>query len=166
MSLGKTLSIAAFAATFCISGAASAAPADADYVMMAGAGDQYEIQSSKLVLASTSNADLKKFANMMISDHTKSTAMVKSAAMKAGLHPKPPMLDADGQDMIAKLKMAKGPDRDALYLTQQKMAHEKALALHQDESTTGTTASLKMAATNIVPVVQSHKSMLSGMPMM
>ncbi len=143
-----------------------AAPSDADYVMMAGAGDQYEIQSSKLVLTSSKNADLKKFANMMVKDHMKSTAMVKSAAMKAGMHPKPPMLDADGKSMLASLKAAKGAERDSLYVSQQKMAHEKALTLHQDESTTGTTDSLKMAASNIVPVVQAHKSMIDGMPSM
>lgn len=162
----KALAATALATATFAAAPAMAAPSDTDYVMMAGAGDQYEIQSSKLLLTSTKNADLKKFANMMIKDHTKSTAMVKSAAMKAGMHPKPPMLDADGKDMLAKLKMAKGADRDSLYVTQQKMAHDKALSLHQDESATGTTASLKMAASNIVPVVQAHKSMVDGMPSM
>ena len=160
--------IALAAATLTISmlaaGTASAAPSDTDYVKMAGAGDQYEIQSSKLVLASSKNADVKKFADMMVKDHMKSTAMVKSAAMKAGMHPKPPMLDADGKGMLASLKAAKGAERDALYVSQQKAAHDKALSLHQDESTTGTTEPLKTAASSIVPVVQAHKSMLDGMP--
>ncbi len=166
MKMRTTFTIAILATSMLGAGAAVAAPSDADYVKMAGAGDQYEIRSSKLLLTSTKNADLKTFANMMIKDHMNSTAMVKSAAMKAGMHPKPPMLDADGKDMMSKLKMAKGTDRDALYVSQQKMAHEKALALHQDEGSTGTTDSFKMAANNIVPVVQQHKSMLDGMPSM
>jgi len=74
--------------------AAQAAPTPATYVMKAGAGDQYEIQSSRLVLATTKNAELKQFATMMVADHTKSTADVKAAAMRSNLTPKPPMLDA------------------------------------------------------------------------
>ena len=56
--------------------ASARATSASDYVMKAGAGDQYEIQSSKLVLSSTKDPTLKGFANHMIRDHTKSTAMV------------------------------------------------------------------------------------------
>lgn len=164
--INKTALLIAGAVTLGASSAAFAAPADMDYVKMAGASDQYEIQSSKLLLTSTTNPDLKKFAQMMVSDHMKSTAMVKAAAKKAGMHPMPPMLDSDGKDMIAQLRMAKGDKRDMLYVSQQKMAHDKALALQQDEASTGTTDPLKMAAGNIVPVVQQHESMLSSMPAM
>ena len=159
----------AIAATMAVTvgGAAHAqtATSASDYVSKAGAGDQYEIQSSKLVLSSSKNARLKGFANNMIKDHTKSTAMVKAAAMKGGMTPPPPMLDADGQSMISQLQGATGADRDKMYLQQQTAAHDKALALHQDYASNGDSAPLKAAAAKIVPVVQGHRAMLTSMPM-
>jgi len=144
---------------------ASAAPAmtSAAYVMKAGAGDLYERQSSMIVMKSTTNPALKTFAQEMITDHTQSTADVKAAAMKAGLHPAPPKLTAKQSSDVAALRAATGSSRDALYITQQKAAHQQALALHQGESSMGTAAPLKAAATKIVPVVQHHIDMLGSM---
>ena len=133
------------------------------YVMKAGASDLYEKTSSQLVLATTGNAEVKRFANMMVSDHSSSTAKVKAAAMKSGLKPKPPMLEPKQQAMITALRNASSGARDALYITQQKAAHQEALALHQDYSKAGTAAPLKMAAGEIAPVVQHHIEMLASM---
>lgn len=142
---------------------AQTAPTPASYVMQAGASDQYELQSSRLVLATTKNPALKRFATMMVTDHTKSTADVKAAAIQSKLSPKPPMLDAMGTKNIAALKAATGTARDSLYITQQKTAHEKALALHQNYAATGTAPALKQTAAKIAPVVQHHIDMLSSM---
>lgn len=159
MSICRTgLAILAIAS---IAGGAQAAPSST-YVMKAGAGDLYEITSSKLVLHST-NPKLKSFASMMIDNHMKSTAMVKTAATKSGLKPKAPALTAKQKADIAALKAASGADRDALYVTQQKAAHQEALALHQDEAATGTAIPLKTAAKKIVPVVEKHISLLNSM---
>ncbi|RDE06143.1 DUF4142 domain-containing protein [Sphingomonas aracearum] len=135
----------------------------ATYVKMAGASDQYEIQSSKLVLATTRNAKLRDFANQMVTDHTKSTADVTAAAKADGLTPMPPMPDADGLKKLAALRAAKGAARDTLYVQQQKMAHQKALKLHTDYSSAGTATNLKSVAAQIVPVVQMHYDMVSAM---
>jgi putative membrane protein len=143
--------------------AAQSAPTAATYVMKAGAGDQYEIQSSKLVLQTTANPALKQFANMMVSDHQKSTADVKAAALKSRLAPKPPMLDAMGRKNIAALKASTGAARDKLYVTQQKTAHQNALALHQGYAASGSAPALKQVAATIAPTVQHHIEMLSSM---
>lgn len=143
--------------------AAIAAPMTAStYVMKAGAGDLYEIQSSKLVMNS-SNPKVRDFATMMVRDHTKSTADVKAAAMKAGVKAAPPMLNPMQSTMIANLNKVSGSARDSLYLAQQKTAHNQALAVQEEYSAHGTAAPLKMAATNIVPVVKSHIQMLASM---
>ena len=143
--------------------AIAAAPMTAStYVMKAGAGDMYEIESSKLVMAST-NAKLKQFANEMVTDHTKSTADVKAAAMKANMKVAPPMLNAKQRANIAKLKAATGTARDTMYVAQQKVAHQQALALHEGYAANGTVAPLKMTAAKIVPVVKGHIQMLSSM---
>ena len=155
--------IAIFATAAALIAAPALAETPAEYVAKAGAGDMYETQSSELVLATTANPGIKSFANMMVTDHAKSTAMVKDAATKAGLTPKPPMLNAKQQKMIADLTAAKGTARDTLYVTQQKMAHQEALALHSGYASAGTSAPLKAAAGKIAPVVQHHIGMLAKM---
>jgi putative membrane protein len=143
-------------------GAASAALAPAEFVKKAGASDLYEITSSKLV-ASSGNPNLRTFAAMMIKDHTKSTADVKAAAIKSGLKPMPPALDPKQAADVAALKKVSGATRDRLYISQQKAAHQAALALHQENAADGGAPALKAASAKIVPVVQHHIHQLSGM---
>lgn len=133
------------------------------YVQMAGASDQYEIQSSRLVLQTTRNPALRRFASEMVRDHTKSTADVKRAAMQGRVMAGPPHLDAMGTRNIAQLRRARGPARDALYVQQQKVAHQKALELQQGYATSGDVRPLMRVASTIVPVVQHHIGMLETM---
>jgi len=133
------------------------------YVAAAGASDLYEKTSSQMVLQSTKDPKVRSFAQGMIRDHNKSTAMVKSAASKAGVTPKPPVLTPEQNDMVAQLRTATGTARDRAYLTQQQTAHQKALALHQGYASAGTAAPLKTTAGQIAPVVQHHIDMLNGM---
>lgn len=151
----------ALTAAVALAGIAHAVPTP-DYLAKAGASDLYEITSSKLV-ANSANPKLKRFATMMVADHDKSTAMVKTAAMKSGLRPKPPTLDAKQRADVAALRAVRGTERDSLYITQQKMAHQDALALQKDYSTTGDALPLRAAAGKIVPVVEHHIAMLAGL---
>jgi putative membrane protein len=140
----------------------AAAVSPAGYVAKAGASDLYERTSSQAVLQSTKDPAIRDFANMMVADHSKSTDMVKAAAAKSGLKPKPPVLEPKQKQMIDALNAASGTARDKLYVTQQKKAHQEALALHKSYSVSGSAAALKTAAGEIVPVVQHHISMLNN----
>lgn len=143
--------------------AQAADPAAKTYVTKAGAGDLYEIQSSQLILIGTRDPKLRDYANMMIRDHTKSTADVRAAARSAGMKVSPAKLDATGTRNMAALRRAKGPARDQIYLQQQKASHQSALQVQQDYATNGTVEPLKAAAGAIVPVVQHHVEMVDGM---
>ena len=161
--MNRLLFAAAIVATPLSAAVAQAPMTATTYVMKAGASDQYEIQSSKLLLQSTQNAGLRDFATMMVGDHTKSTADVKKAAMAAGMTPAAPKLDAMGMRNVAALRAAKGKMRDQLYVRQQKTAHQNALALHRSYAANGSVPQLKMAAASIAPVVQTHIDKLSSM---
>jgi putative membrane protein len=157
---------ALFLATMTLAGtsAVAAVPTAKQFVMKAGASDLFERKEATL-MESSANADVSGFAKQMMTDHTKSTTMVKSAAMKDGLKPGAPMLTAKQKSDLAALMAAKGSDRDSLYITQQKAAHAEALDLMQGYSTDGTATHLKMTAGKIAPVVQSHIDMLDKMAM-
>ncbi len=136
---------------------APGAPTDAaGYVAKAGAGDMWEIESSRALLAKSKRADVKAFAQMMIDNHGKSTAKIKAAAGIASIEATPPTLDPDQQKMLDEIKNADAAMIDGIYLRHQKTAHDAALALHRAYSTNGDTDSLKKAAGEIVPVVENH----------
>lgn len=159
----KIVALGSIALTLGLSAAAHAqAVSPAQFVAKAGASDKFEIESAKLE-TSSSNPDLAKFATQMITDHTKSTQMVKQAAMADKMTPKPPMLTAKQTADLASLRAASGSARDTLYVSQQKMAHAEALDLMQTYASSGTATNLKEAAGQIVPVVQMHKDMIDKM---
>ncbi len=163
MMFDKTIRIGmGVAAAALLAGAATAVTPTREYLMKAGASDLFEKKTSTLELQS-GDPRVRDFAKEMIADHTKSTAMVKSAALRSGLHPRPPVLDAKQRSDYAALLAAHGPDRDQLYITQQKAAHQDALALQQDYADSGARPKLKLVASGIVPVVQHHIEMLNGM---
>jgi putative membrane protein len=133
-----------------------------EYVKKAGASDMYEKQSSQLVMKSK-DAKIRSFAQMMIKDHTKSTADVKAAASKSGVRVPPPALEPKQASDVAALRAASGAERDRLYIEQQRMAHQEALMLHQTYAQSGDKPALQAVAGKITPVVQHHIEMLQGM---
>ena len=161
--LGRTKAALVGACAMMLAGTVHAAPPTPIFLAKAGASDLYERQASQIVAATTRDGRVRRFANEMIRDHTKSTQMVKSAAMRSGLHPRPPMLQPQQRRMIADLRRASGRMRDHMYLDQQRQAHADALALMQDYASTGSTPALRRAAGDIAPVVQHHIDMLNGM---
>jgi putative membrane protein len=138
-----------------------ATPVDAaGYIAKAGAGDMWEIESSKALLAKSTNANVKAFAQMMIDNHGKSTAKVKAAAVEAKIDVAAPKLDVDQQKRLDEIKAADAAAIDAVYLAHQAAAHDAALALHRNYAASGDSASLKRAASEIVPVVEAHRAEL------
>lgn len=144
--------------------ASTMAAAETDYLAKAGAGDLFEIESSKAILAKTDDAAIKKFAQTMIDAHSQSTAKLKAAATDAGLTVAAPVLTADQQAKLDAIQSATGKAATDAYLTAQRAAHAEALALHQGYARDGTVAPLKTAAGEIATVVQHHIDMLAKLP--
>lgn len=134
-----------------------------EYTTVAGASDLYEITSSQMVLETTQNPQLRQFAQMMVTDHTKSTADVKAAAAKSRVRPAPAKLSPLQQELVTELRAENGTARDAAYIAQQKASHGQALNVQKAYAMDGTAPALKTVATNIVPVVEHHIMMLKSM---
>ncbi|MBD8547758.1 DUF4142 domain-containing protein [Sphingomonas sp. CFBP 8760] len=128
----------------------------AAYVMAAGKSDMYEIESSRIALQKTQNAGIRRYADMMIKHHQKTTADTMAAARKAGMNPSPPAPDAGITASLGELQAASGADFDRLYLGQQLPAHQAALDLHQSYGAGGDQPALKTTAKKAVPIVKQH----------
>lgn len=135
-----------------------------DYLAKAGAGDLFEIESSKAVLDKTKDAKVRDFADMMVKAHEQSTAKLKAAASEAKLPVNPPTLTPNQKSMLDAIRSTPAARVDAVYVEHQKTAHDAALNLHRAYAEDGDMAPLKRAAGEIVPVVESHIRQLADLP--
>ena len=126
----------------------------ATYASMAASADNYEIESSKIMLGMAANPDVRAFAQIMIDDHTRTSAALIAAAKS---------LNVGATNLLppeaAMLKNLRGIDKskmERLYVDQQAMAHERALALHQGYAAQGENAALRAVAADAVPIIQRH----------
>jgi putative membrane protein len=132
-------------------------PTDAAaYAAKAGASDMFEIESSKAAMAKSNNAEVDKFAQMMVDHHTQSTAKVKAAAAKSNVTLTPPKLEPMQQQMLDEINNASADTVDAIYLRHQRTAHDAALKLHQGFAANGNDTEFKRVAGEIAPVVERH----------
>lgn len=141
---------------------AAALPTDAaTFIKTAAASDLYETESSKLALDKSKDKQVRDFAQMMITDHAKTTQGVKDAAAKANLTVPPPALSTEQQQqMMDMLKPLSGIEFDTTYLQQQLTGHQQALALMQNYAESGDTPALQDAARTAIPIVQKHLARL------
>jgi len=147
-------------------GMAMAPALASDFVATIAASDMFEIASGKLAQSMATKEECKKFGTMLVADHGKSTADLKTAAAAAT----PPVtlptgLPAELQAKLDALKAAKGAEFDKLFIEQQKDGHKKALEALKSYASGGDVASLKAFATKGAPVVQAHLDELNAMKM-
>lgn len=135
----------------------------AEYVAAAGASDLYEIESSRMALEKSENAEIREFAQMMIDNHTSTTEQLTTAAEAAGMTPGAPAMMPMQQQMIDELTPLTGADFDRTYLEQQRRAHQMALNLHQNYAASGDTEELREVASSAVPIIEGHIEGLQGL---
>lgn len=134
-----------------------------DFATKAANANMLEIETSKLALKTSKNADVLAFAKQMVADHTKAGTAFKAAVGKSTGVTAPAKLDADYQAKLDDLKAKPAADFDGAYISLQKDAHKDAVNLFDNYAKNGTDASLKGFATDTLPTLQSHKDMIEKM---
>jgi putative membrane protein len=129
--------------------------ADTTFAMKAAGGGMAEVAMGKLAAQKSTNANIKKFASMMVMDHGKANyelmALGKSKNMMM-----PTKLDADHQKKMDDLSKMSGKDFDKAYVDAMVDGHKKTYDLMQDEATNGKDADLKAFAAKTAPTVKMH----------
>ncbi len=162
----KILAVSGLIANICISPATAADPAKpshatADFLKNAGIGGKFEVDSSKVALEKSHNNEIKAFAQKMVDDHSMANDELKSTAASENLESAiPDDLDAKHQRMLDKLKSDSADKFDADYIKAQNDAHKEAIAAFRKYSAKGDDKALKDFATNTLPALQEHKSMI------
>lgn len=132
-------------------------PTPQEFIDTAAKSDAYEIAAAKLAATNGASSPVKEFALKMIAAHTDSTAKIKKAAGEASPALKPSAdLTSDQKSDLAELGALKGADFDKKYIDEQVEAHEDALKLMKKYAADGTAPTLKAAAGEVAPIVETH----------
>jgi putative membrane protein len=134
-----------------------------DFVDSAAAGGIAEVETSRLALEKSSSADIKAFANMMITDHSKANDELAALAKKNDIEvPDSTTLVKQAKEKILDLR---DESFDAAYANNQVKAHEDTIELFKKEANTVTddrtkgATDLKGFAQKMLPALKKHLDM-------
>ncbi|MCR6659710.1 MAG: DUF4142 domain-containing protein [Asticcacaulis sp.] len=130
----------------------------ADFVQKASIANLFEIKTSELALQRAVSADVKGFAQEMITDHTKAGADLKAALETDHNSTQPATsLDEPHQKMLDELTAAAPDAFDDKYIDIQTKAHDEALGIFKDYADGGKDGPVRQFAATTLPVLQTHK---------
>jgi putative membrane protein len=141
-----------------INSALGIAPKTEDFIKEAAMSDIPEIEAARIA-QQTGNAVEKKFAEQMVTDHTKTSTELKglvSGEMKSAI---PASLDDASQKKLDKLRDAKPEDFAGQSDPMQVSAHKDAVSLFERYAKAGDDPKLKDWAGKTLPALQHHLEM-------
>jgi putative membrane protein len=160
---GFTLRHLALAAALSTSMGTAFAATSNDFVDSAAAGGIAEVETSRLALEKSSSADIKAFANMMITDHSQANDELAALAKKNDIEvPDSTTLVKQAKEKILDLR---DESFDAAYANNQVKAHEDTIELFKKEANTVTDDRIKGAtdlkgfAQKMLPALEKHLDM-------
>jgi len=145
-----------------MSNSRSGATAPDGFMTEAATGGMAEIELSRLAATKSQNAEVKKFAQKMIEDHTNANVELKQMAGKKNVT-LPTALDAAHQAVKDKLSGLSGAAFDKEYVNAMVTDHEKTVGLFKTQADGGTDADAKAFAAKTLPKLQGHLDMIKGM---
>ena len=129
--------------------------ADKTFVSEAGMGGLAEVQMGNLALAKSENADVKAFAQRMVTDHGKANAELAQLATVKGLA-LAAELAGKHQQAYEHLNGLGGAEFDKAYMQHMVEDHVEDVAKFEQASTTATDADVKAFAAKTLPVLKEH----------
>ncbi len=111
-------------------GPAKISAMDAQAVMMFGSGNAGEIRLAELALKNAESEDVKKFAQMMITAHSKANDELSAVAKKHNID-FPPAPPAEAVEMSKTLLELKGAEFDKKYMGEAVTGHTNDLAAYK-----------------------------------
>jgi len=128
---------------------------DGDFMKEAAVGGMAEVEMGKLAATKAASADVKKFAQMMVDDHTKANNDLKALATKKGMAV-PTDLDSSHKATMDDLREQNGADFDKAYVEEMVDDHEEDVAKFEDEAKNATDPDVRAFAQKTLPTLQKH----------
>lgn len=128
------------------------------FVKKAAMSNALEVRSSKVALERAQRADVKEYAQQMVTQHTKAAEELKAAIAQARLNFQvPEELDNDRQDKLRELAKADPKDFDEDYIDLQQDLHEETVALFEDYAEDGEVPALRDFAIKKLSELRMHE---------
>jgi putative membrane protein len=128
---------------------------EAQFVMKASSSAMHEVELGKLGVTNAANPDVKKFADRMVTDHSKAIDGLKAAAKAANI-PVPDKMTPEHQKELDRFRTLKGADFDKAYMAHMVKDHEAGEALYSKAAKDLKDPGLKGFAEKTLPTVQEH----------
>lgn len=142
-------------------GNAAAAPAQANFLMEAAKSGMMEVELGRLASEKAQNPEVKSYGAMMVADHSKANAELKTLAANKGMAlPAGPPPDVAAK--AAQLSGLSGAEFDRAYVGEMVAAHEKDVAMFREQSTANPDPGVKEFAAKTLPTLQKHLETIKG----
>lgn len=128
---------------------------DKEFVSKAGMGGLAEVQMANLAVQKASHADVKAFAQRMLTDHSAANAELAQMATTKGLA-LPTELAGDHKDALDHISSLSGAEFDKAYMKHMVEDHEKTVAAFDKASTSATDSDVKAWAGQKLPTLKEH----------
>lgn len=153
---GSTIGNAANSVSNSISNAASAMTVDSpdDFMQTAAQSGLAEVELGKLASTKATNADVKKFGQMMVAEHTKANAELKGLAGKKNVTL--PTDIGSHKSTLDDLNGLSGAEFDKAYVEAMVDAHEADVSAFQSQADKSADPDVKAFAAKTLPVLQKH----------
>jgi putative membrane protein len=127
------------------------------FVKKAAMAGMTEVELAKLALDKSQDANVRGFAQRMVSDHGKANMELTAIAKRKSLEV-PKSLDSEHQKKVQELAGKSGTEFDASYAQHMAMDHDKAAALFEGASK-GNDAELASFAQKTLPTIKEHQKL-------
>ncbi len=135
---------------------------DADFMVKAASGGMLEVELGNMALQKASSPKVKKFAQQMVTDHTKANEELKALAAKKNIT-LPTTPGDEAQEHINDLAKYSGAEFDKKYAELMHKDHQEDLDLFKEAADDAEDPEVKAFASKTLPVLQNHHQMAEQM---
>ncbi|HEX8619282.1 MAG TPA: DUF4142 domain-containing protein [Thermoanaerobaculia bacterium] len=128
---------------------------DRNFVETAARMGMAEVQLATNVSNRAQTAEVRAFAQRMITDHNRSNQELTTLAAQKGIDP-PADLDQKHKELDTKLATLAGPELDRTYMQAMVEDHAAAVAAFESAAAEASDADLKAWAAKTLPVLHEH----------
>ena len=133
----------------------TATPAEKEFVAQAGEAGLAEVRQSEVAQQRARNAEVKAFAQRMVTDHGKGNAELQQLATTKGLVV-PTALNQQHQAAVSHLQGLEGREFDRMYIQHMIEDHQKVVSLFENAERTAQDPDLRGWVTKTLPTLREH----------
>ncbi|MBD2721488.1 DUF4142 domain-containing protein [Hymenobacter armeniacus] len=135
---------------------------DAAFLTNAASSDMLEIRAGQMASQKATSADVRKYAQMMVSQHNQSSQELKAVAAPLGVKMPDTMLPVH-QAMADRLLNKSGKSFDETYMDLMAKAHQMDVAMFEVKSKAAESPNVQAFATKTLPLLRSHYDMANSL---